>query len=428
MRLILLFILVISCFSSREATAQITAPTARAVLEATLVIRSADGRDSFLGSGFVVGVGDQVVTNAHVVGHADRVTVVTRDGQRFFATVDQRDKARDLALLHLSTPLPFALQLADAAPDVGATVYAAGAPLEAGFSLTVGIVSRTGRQIEETQPVAYLQHSAPVNPGSSGGPLVDPNGAVVGVNAQISDGSRFFVGIAYAVPMVEVRDFLATGPLPVHPAPGLLLRDMAPRIAAALGFEGQGVLVEEAMAGRPAAQAGLVAGDILINAAGLPIHKPGDLAFALADAGVEVPVTVWRQGDTLHLTIERRPQTAALQSSSSQTVQRKTNYRLTDMGLVLDPDGLIRAVVSQGAGYFAGLTGGDRIEAINGQNVTGMATTWSKDFTFDTPIVLRIRLASGATRHYVLDPWAPHDGLRLPSGANMLGEEVVNFD
>lgn len=96
-------------------------------------------------------------------------------------------------------------------------MFATGAPLEAAFTLTQGIVSALARQIDPTQPIGYLQHSAAVNPGSSGGPLVDAAGDVLGINTRISDGSRFFVGIAYAVPVADVSDFAAHGPLPEHP-------------------------------------------------------------------------------------------------------------------------------------------------------------------------------------------------------------------
>lgn len=90
--------------------------------------------------------------------------------------------------------------------------------------------------------------------------------------------------------------------------------------------------------------------------------------------------------------------------ATPQQVQRRDQYKLTHMGLILDPDGTIRAVVNQGAGFFAGLTGGDRIVAINGTAIADLPDGWTTNYTFDSAVLLRISLPDGATRHYLLDP------------------------
>ncbi len=432
MRLILLALFIVAGLTGRPAAAsgsQITSADAKRVLDATLTLQSADGRETFLGSGFVYERGDRAITNAHVVGKSRVVIAVTHHGQRVRATVVALDEVRDLAVLELETSLEHVLLPATGFLEVGQTVFAAGAPLEATFTLTIGIVSAYDRQIDPTQPVDYLQHSAPLNPGSSGGPLVNSKGMVIGVNARIADGSRFFVGIAYAVPLSDVIDLVSYGPLPVYPAPGLLLRPITEQIANALGHSGPGVLIDEVRTDTPGARAGLNPGDILIAADRHEIRNPGDFAFALADLGAVLDVTIIRGGQTLVLELRREePPKLVLTVDSSSAPKAHETYTLTEMGLRLDADGTIRDVYGDGAGYIAGLTKEDVIEAINGISVADMADSWLTDFTFDAPIVLRIRLAAGGTRHYVLDPWEPGNGLRLSSGANMLAREVVNFD
>ena len=428
MRLILMVIMLFSFLPPTGARAEMSAPIAQHVLNATLTLRSADGRDRFLGSGFVYGIGDRVITNAHVVGKAETVTVVTQAGHRQKARVIAVDETRDLAVLSLADPLEEFLISAHVKPAPGQVVYASGAPLEAAFSLTIGVVSALDRQIDPTQPIGYVQHSAPVNPGSSGGPLVDADGRLVGINTRIADGSRYFVGIAYAVPTDVLDAFVQNGTSSNRPAPGVKLRPLSPRIRAALNYEGTGVLVEEVHPNTPAADAGLLAGDILIRLEGKDVKNPGDLAFALAQEADTLTMQV-KRGDVIEtLVISRVSPISILAPERGQVVPRKSTYKLTDMGLILDPDGQIRAVVSQGAGFFAGLSAGDQIVAINGVLVDDLAPDWPKDYTFDAAILLRIMLPDGATKHYVLDPWDPGSGLRLASGANVLDSEVVSFD
>ncbi|MEM6728367.1 MAG: trypsin-like peptidase domain-containing protein, partial [Pseudomonadota bacterium] len=303
MRLILGAFFVCLLVVARPSQAQMTPETAARVISATLTLRSASGKEEFLGSGFLFGAADRAITAAHVVGRQRHILVITHDGRRVRATVIAIDEARDLALLQLEVPLGTPLEAGET-PRIGEVVYAAGAPLEAGFTLTSGIVSAVGRQIDPTQPVAYLQHAAAVNPGSSGGPLVDEMGRVVGINARIADGSRYFVGIAYAVPLSDIADFAVNGPLEERAAPGMMLRPMDPRARRALGHEGPGVLVEHVDTSSPAARAGLEAGDILVSADGAPIVNPGDFAFAVARCGGKMVVVVIRGGEQLEMELD----------------------------------------------------------------------------------------------------------------------------
>ena len=397
-------------------------------MAATLVVRSADSEDRFLGSAFVFGAQDRAVTNAHVVGAVSEVVVVDHTGAEQVAQVIAVDELRDLALLALTRPMGAVLLPRDRAVAIGMTVYAIGAPLQAVNTLTQGIVSNDARQVEAQQPVRYVQHSAPVNPGSSGGPLVDAQGRVIGVNSRIADGSRYFVGIAYAVPVADILAFIAA-PQPARIGPGIQVRALTRQIRDALGLtDTQGVLVDHVSAGRPAALAGVMAGDVLLSIDTHTIARPGDIAFALAAAGVSVRVRVYRDGETLMLDMNLTPIQALLEPVSPTEPLRKASYTLAQMGIIADASGAITQMAQDGAGFFAGISVGDRIIAVDGRAVTALQLGWASALEVTKPVLLLIRLPDGATRHYVLNPWATTLRLRPSSGANILDTDVVTFE
>lgn len=395
---------------------------------ATVMLRTADGRDRFLGSGVIYGSAREILTNAHVVGDAGAVRVVSGDGSRATATVVRVDRGRDLALLWLDRPLGAAIAVGEI-PALAQQVWAIGAPLEAAQTVTAGIVSGLDRQIDPAQPVGYLQHSAPVNPGSSGGALVDARGRLIGINARIADGSRFFVGIAYAVPLPAIADFMAG--LPSGPAvvPGFALRPLDENIGAILGLGAQsGALVDDVALGAPADLAGLRAGDVLLRVGNHEITGPGDVAFALASNARTIRLGVWRAGRVHQLTIRLTKAPQALAGSSRSPLTPKQSYSLTEMGIHVEPSGLITRLGQNRVGFFAGLSQGDRILALNGIAVADMEADWPVAYTISGPMLALIRLPDGSTRHYVIDPWDTGKGLRPVSGANVVDQEVVRFD
>lgn len=422
MRLIYLFL-----FSLLPVFANASNVALTRVADATVTLVSADGRDSFLGSGFVYRTPRRVITNAHVVGRADRVVVIAADGRRIAAEVVRHDELVDLAELQLDAPAPVVLEAAEV-PELGAPVYAMGAPLQAGSTLTDGILSNLGRQVDPVQPVRYLQHSAAVNPGSSGGPLVDATGKVIGVNTRIADGSRFFIGIAYAVPVAVIDRFLNGRSFGPETAPGILVRPMTPAMAKALDVVEPGVLIDHVAAGSPANAAGLLPGDILVAVAATPIALPGDIAFALHDAGTLVEVTVLRAGKRLSVTLDLGRETPALEAAGVAEIASRAAYSFAAMGITADADGTITKMGDKGAGFFAGLSEGDRIVAINGVSVDALVSDWPTALSITALAVVLIRLPDGATRHFTLDPWATGKGLRPVSGANVLDQAVVGFD
>ena len=226
---------------------------------ATFRVFTADRGRVFLGSAFLWGVGvdvsRHVVTNAHVVKDRRSVMLQDSDGLYLSGDVIRVDARRDLALIRLDNLRAGALRPAEGKAGFGDPVMAFGAPLGLDIGLSRGHVSLPFVMLEPQTPVGFIRHDAAVNPGSSGGPLLDAQGHVLGMNSQIADGSRLFAGVAYAIPVDVISRFVA-GQLRAVPDLGMRVRPVTPLIAEALGVEARGVLVDQVMAQGVAARAG----------------------------------------------------------------------------------------------------------------------------------------------------------------------------
>jgi serine protease Do len=298
------------------------------------------------------------------------------------------------------------------------------------FTLTVGRISATARQVEITVPLRMLQHDAAVNPGSSGGPLVDIEGRLVGMNSQIADGSRMFVGIAYAISAMDL-DAIVTGlieeTLAPFPSLGLTARPVDRQVAAALGVDAAGLLVDGVTPGGLAEAAGLRGGDIILAVDGTKLEQPGDLAFAVerASASGATVLAVLRDGDRLDLPVPLTTNVEAtglrLRQVSPALPETVQSYRLSALGVVLADGGLVTAVTDNSPAVFAGLAQGDRILTVNGATVD-LAT-----YEVTKAVLLLVEAPGGLTRHIYLDPWGAHDGVRPVGGANVLDPDVVVF-
>lgn len=399
-------------------------------MDRVLTLRSADDADTFLGSAFVWGDGTVAVTNAHVVAEAEEVRLIDRNGVEEIALVIARDPVRDVAVISLA-PGRDGLALAEVAPELGTEVYALGAPLGAEFSLTKGLISATGRQVDVTVPLMLLQHDAAVNPGSSGGPLVDADGRLLGMNSQIADGSRMFVGIAYAISVADL-DRIVTGlideTLPTYPELGMTARAVDRKVADALGTEPGGILLDAVAAEGLAMTSGLQAGDIITAVDGVTLTEAGQLAFAVEaalEAG-EAQLSVRRLGKAVEVTLtlaapDVEDQGALRQIGADAMPAMVTSYSLAALGIQLDATGTVTDLTANSPAVNAGLTLGDRILAVNGAEIDLSA------FELTEPALILVQAPGGVTRHLTLDPWAPADAVRPVGGANVLDPAVVVF-
>jgi serine protease Do len=263
------------------------------------------------GSGFIISSDGYILTNNHVVGDADKVTVKLLDGREFTAKTVGTDPHSDVAVIKIdATDLP-ALQLGDSdAIDVGEWVVAIGNPFGLSHTLTVGVVSAKGRSsIGIADYENFIQTDAAINPGNSGGPLVDLDGKVVGMNTAIFSQSGGYMGIGFAIPInmaKSIKDQLIQTGSVVRGYLGIVIQALTPDLAKSFGIKDQkGILVAQVSEGSPAQEAGLKQGDVIIAFNGKPVDQIGPFRneVALKKPGSKQDITILRNGDRKVLTV-----------------------------------------------------------------------------------------------------------------------------
>ena len=297
-----------------RAVRQIYAEANKSVVQ----VRVSQGGAGGSGSGFVIDSNGTIVTNAHVVSGANEVQVRFDDnGAGVDAQVVGRDQSSDLAVLRVdssNTQNVKPLRLADSdTVKVGDLAVAIGFPLGLERTVTAGIISGVGRAIRAPNGFSIdkvIQTDAPINPGNSGGPLLDGAGRVIGVNSQIATagGGGGNVGIGFAVPSNTVRQVV-----PRLRSGGSISRPYL-GISSIGSTVGQGAMVDSAVPGGPAAEAGLQPGDLVTGVDGTPVLAPEDISTAIEDRrpGDEIELQVRRAGSdrTLRVRLGTRPESA----------------------------------------------------------------------------------------------------------------------
>ncbi|MGY3439406.1 MULTISPECIES: trypsin-like peptidase domain-containing protein [unclassified Marinovum] len=398
-------------------------------MAATLVVAAADRDGRFLGSAVLWGDGRFAVTAAHVVGNRERVLLRNVAGISVLAHVVRRDAARDVAFLELAdksmgtglAPRPGPVQLAE-------TVYAIGAPFAVDQTLTRGIVSSGGRQVDPAIPVVLIQHDAAINAGSSGGPLVDSAGQLLGINAELASSSRFYVGLSYALPAQLLADVFSQSLKPV-PELGLRLRPVDGMIAEALALDAQtGLLVDYVSPGGTAETAGMAPGDIVVALDGQAIVRPGDLALSIeARTAPHARLGLTRGGTPHDVTLRFATPNSGLISSGSQAIafvppaQSRTTIKA--LGITL-ASRRVTAIAATSPAYFAGLSVGDDILAFNGIPVRERGFLWP-DIT--GPVLFLLRGVGRQTRHVAFDPFTNEQAMRPINGAVVLDPAVISL-
>ncbi|MGI4717375.1 MAG: DegQ family serine endoprotease [Janthinobacterium lividum] len=343
-----------------------------------------------VGSGFIISQDGFVLTNAHVVEGADEVTVTLTDRREFKAKVLGADRRSDVALLKLAASnLPY-LRTGDSSKiRVGEWVVAIGSPFNLDNTVTAGIISAKSRDTGEYLPL--IQSDVAVNPGNSGGPLINMRGEVIGINSQIATLSGAYNGISFAVPIDEVMrvaDQLKTTGKVTRGRLGVQISEVTRDVAESLGLgKARGAEVSMVEAGGPAEKGGIKVGDIILKFNGQPIETTRDLPrlVGATKVGSRATVTVWRRGAQLDVPVTivelqeervatnrpapKKPTPGAAPNALGLVVSDITPAQRGELGV----DAGVLVENSDGSAATAGIRPGDVISQVGNTAVTNAA-------------------------------------------------------
>jgi len=349
-------------------------------------------REHSLGSGAVVSANGYILTNYHVVNGASEIKATLSDNRELTATVVGTDSKSDLAVLKIDAKdLPVVIFGDSSKVRVGEFVVAVGNPFGVGQTVTMGIVSATSRGglgIEDYED--FIQTDAAINPGNSGGPLVNASGNLIGINTAIISGSGGNQGVGFSVPVNMARhvmDQIVKSGKVTRGWIGISIQPVDAAIAKSFGLTGQarGALISEVVPDSPAARAGLMSGDIVLQLNNEPIADSRALSLRISDLspGTNVSLQIWRNGkqSQANVTLGEQPaQTAAREkeqpgpnrSELGISVEPLTPQIASRLGLTQSTKGVVIDSVEPGsAAEEAGLQGGDVIREINHKPVSG---------------------------------------------------------
>jgi serine protease Do len=379
-------------------------------------------RQHGVGSGVIVTKDGYILTNNHVVDGAEEVKVALQDGREFKGKAVGRDPKTDIAVLKVEAKdLPF-IEMADSDKiEVGDLALAIGNPFGIGQTVTMGMVSATGRGNMGLDYEDFIQTDAAINPGNSGGALVDAEGRLIGINTVILSRSGGNQGIGFAIPTNLARSVMESLVKDGHVARGYLgvsIQDVTPVLAKEFKLNGQtGALVGDVVPKGPADKAGLKSGDVVLAFNGKPVRDSRQLKLMVAQAkpGATVPVSILRDGSAMSIqaTLKELPgtdQLAKAQPRESNDTGTLNGVAVADLDArarrqVDAPANLKGAMVTDvapdSAASEAGLQPGDVILEINRQPVRDAQdavrlTEHAKDKT------TLLRVWSRGASHYVV--------------------------
>ena len=340
------------------------------------------------GSGFILSADGYIMTNNHVVGGADKVTVQLLDGREFSAKIIGTDPPTDVAIIKIEADekLPF-LKLGDSDQlEVGDWVLAFGNPFGLSHTLTAGIVSAKGRSgMGLNDYENFIQTDAAINPGNSGGPLVNLDAEVIGMNTAIFSRSGGYMGIGFAIPinMIKtIRNQLVEHGSVTRGRLGVYIQDLTQELAESFELEqGKGILVAQVLEDSPAQAAGLQQGDVILKLDSQPVEKVASFRnrISLTRPGTKVKLTVLRAGKEKLLSV----QIGAMETDDQgnlveagkvpklgMNLQELTGELAERFGYEDAKGVLVTAVAADSLAEKAGIKRGDLIEEVNRQPVT----------------------------------------------------------
>ncbi len=340
-----------------------------------------------VGSGFIISSDGYILTNNHVVAKSNGIFVTMTSGKEYKAKIIGSDARTDVALLKVDAKDLPPLPIGDSNKlKKGQWVLAIGSPFGLDSTVTSGIISAINRDTGDYLP--FIQTDVAVNPGNSGGPLIDLAGQVVGVNSQIVSQSGGFMGISLAIPIDEVmrvvEQLKAHGKV-TRGRIGVQIGPVSDEVGKAIGLsKAEGAMVSNVEQGGPAAEAGIRSGDVITKFDGKSITHMTDLPriVGATKPGKRVPMEVWRKGKTVTLQVKVGEMPAAENETGTTQPEAPKAAPADILGLrVVEVPDAVRSKLNISGGVqlaevedpaaTAGLAPGDIILTINDTDITG---------------------------------------------------------
>jgi serine protease Do len=370
--------------------------------------------DRGVGSGFIIDANGYILTNAHVIEGAETIYVTLTDKRELKAKLLGADKRTDVALIKIEASGLPKLPLGDSSKvRVGEWVLAIGSPFGLENTVTAGIVSAKSRDTGDYLP--FIQTDVAVNPGNSGGPLLNTAGQVIGINSQIFSRSGGYMGISFAIPIDEamrVADQLRASGKLVRGRIGVSIGDITKEAAESLGLgKPRGAYVRNVEPGAPAAQGGIEAGDVILNFNGFDIQKSTDLPRQVGQTkpGTRATVQIWRKGGAKDLTVvvadaepsekvaakkaeNTTPQSGSLNTAFAVVVAELPDSRKQSLGI---KNGVEVTAINDGPMARAGVRVGDVIVRIGDTDISGVKQfeALAKGLDINRPVAVFVRRA-----------------------------------
>jgi Do/DeqQ family serine protease len=332
-------------------------------------------RDKSLGSGFLISADGYIVTNDHVIRDAESIQVKLSNDKVYDATVVGGDQKTDIAVIKIhATGLPAAVLGDSDKLEVGQWAIAIGNPFGLDRTMTVGVISATGRSnmgIETYEN--FIQTDASINPGNSGGPLLNVYGEVIGINTAIVASGQ---GIGFAIPVNMAKpvfsQLIQKGSVS-RGYMGVTIQPITEELAQSFGLkQSKGALINDVIKGSPADTAGIRQGDVITSLNGTEVKDPSHLQRLVAEAGIgkAAKITIFREGTVLELSLMLASADSAPKRQHTERGGRQQEGGADLLGLIVEKsdqgDGVVVVdTIRGGVAAEAGIKRGDVIVSIN---------------------------------------------------------------
>jgi serine protease Do len=342
------------------------------------------------GSGFIISKDGYILTNNHVVGDADKITVELQDGRIFNdAKLIGTDPDSEVAVIKIEGKDFPVLPMGDADKlQIADWVIAVGNPFGLAETVTVGVVSALGRDIRLAEYNDFIQTDAAINPGNSGGPLINLDGQAIGINTAIFSQSGGYMGIGFAIPINMARaisqQLIKTGKV-TRGYLGVMIQDVTPELAHSFGLEkAQGALISEVTEDTPAKTAGLQQGDIILKMNDKDVETSNTLKneVAMLAPGTKVRFEIFRDGKRKEVTVKigERPASMSMRGEATQSkgqlgmqVQNVTKDLAEQFGYALGKGVIVTEVLPGSPADSVGIQPGDLIVSVDQKEVKSVS-------------------------------------------------------